>query len=38
VHGPSNICAHASSMPIETFAFVLTAERARDAKTVQAWV
>ena len=24
VHGPSNICTHASSMPIDTFAFVLT--------------
>ena len=24
VHGPSRICTHPSSMPIETFAFVFT--------------
>jgi len=29
VHGPSNICTHASSIPIETFAFVLTGGKSR---------
>jgi hypothetical protein len=29
VHGPSNICTHASSIPIDTFAFVLTGGKSR---------
>ncbi len=29
VHGPSNICTHAASIPIDTFAFVLTGEKTR---------
>ena len=29
VHGPSNICTHASSIPIDTFAFVLTGGNSR---------
>src|SRR5262249_54658210 len=29
VHGPSRICTHASSIPIETFAFVLTGGKTR---------
>jgi hypothetical protein len=29
VHGPSNICMHASSIPIETFGFVLTGGKRR---------
>ena len=29
VDGPSNICTHPSSIPIDTFAFVLTGEKSR---------
>jgi hypothetical protein len=29
VHGPSNICTHPSSMPIDTFAFVFTGGKTR---------
>ena len=29
VHGPSNICTHSSSIPIDTFAFMLTGGKSR---------
>ena len=29
VHGPSKICTHASSIPIETFASVVTGGKSR---------
>jgi hypothetical protein len=36
VHGPSRICTHPSSIPIETFAFVFTGGKTRGWEKVAA--